>query len=52
MTDEAHPEEDEGHTKYAVECDPKKPRDPKEKTAGEGCGSCGGDHEDVEGSEK
>jgi hypothetical protein len=40
---------DEGHTKYAVECDPKKPLPKDEKTAAEGCGSCGGEHKEVEG---
>ena len=55
MTDTKNPkpaDDEGGHTKYAVECDPKKPLDPKEKTAGEGCGNCGGGHDDVEGGEE
>ena len=46
------PESEEGHTKYAVECDPKKPLPADEKRASEGCAGCGGTHEDVAGSEE
>lgn len=52
MSDDERPSDEEGHTKYAVECDPKRPLSPQEKTAGEGCGSCGGEHKDVEGGAK
>lgn len=48
MTENDTPE----FTKYGVECDPKKPVEKaNEKTAGEGCGKCGGQHEDVKGAE-
>ena len=43
---------EEGHVKYAVECDPKKPLPPDEKTAAEGCSCCGGKHDEVTGGEK
>jgi hypothetical protein len=47
VTETSKPEES-GHTKYGVECDPKKKPEPGTKVATDGCPDCGGKHEDVD----